>query len=77
MRNRRVKELEKNENVLKERERESERKKERKRGKEGGKEKNKYRIILVYRLVARFGKFVNINNFNLQLQGTNSCKLNL
>ena len=72
MRNRRVKELEKNENVLKEREREraKERKKERKRGKEGGKEKNKYRIILVYRLVARFGKFVDIYNFNLQQQVT-------
>ena len=72
MRNRRVKELEKNENVLKEREREreKERKKERKRGKEGGRENNKYKIILVFRLVARIGKFVNINNFNLQLQVT-------
>ena len=51
-------------------EREKERKSRRKRGKEGGKEKNKYRIILVFRLVAGFGKFVNINNFNLQLQVT-------
>ena len=48
MRNRRVKELEKNENVLKERERERERKKERKKEREEKKEAKKRINIGLY-----------------------------